>query len=69
MAARETRAFIALPGDYYLCPLPQVQLAEGELDAALEAVWSGEQALSAVVRERPDGKPELLPRAMSTRCP
>ena len=48
------------PGDFYLCPLPQVQLAEGELDAALEAVWRGEQPLIPVVRERPDGKAALL---------
>jgi len=60
MAARETRAFIAAPGDFYLCPLPQVQLAEGELEAALEAVWSGERTLSPVVRERPDGTSELI---------
>src|SRR5438132_13855016 len=45
MASRETRAQIAAPGDFYLCPLPQVQLAEGEFDAALEAVWRGEQLL------------------------
>jgi transposase len=50
MAARETRSRLAATGDFYLCPLPQVQLAEGELDAALETVWRGEQALSAVVR-------------------
>jgi transposase len=49
MAAHATRAFIALAGDYYLCPLPQVQLAEGELETALERVWSGEQALSSVL--------------------
>src|SRR5499427_376565 len=55
MASRETRAFIAAPGDFYLCPLPQVQLAEGEFEAALEAGWSGERALIPVVRERPDG--------------
>src|SRR6266478_4017810 len=60
MAAHATRAFIALSGDYYLCPLPQVQLAEGELDAALEALWRGEHVLSAVVREGPKGQPELI---------
>src|ERR671931_356891 len=60
MASRETRAQIAAPGDFYLCPLPQVQLAEGELDAALEAVWSGEQLLRSVVREGPKGTPELI---------
>src|SRR6266571_6238012 len=60
MASRATRACIAAPGDFYLCPLPQVQLAEGELEAALEAVWRGEQTLIPVVRERPDGKAELI---------
>ena len=60
MASRETRAQIAAPGDFYLCPLPQVQLAEGELDAALEVVWSGEQLLRSVVREGPKGPPELI---------
>jgi transposase len=60
MASRETRAFLATQGDFYLCPLPQVQLAEGELDAALEAVWRGEQALSPVVREQADGTLEQI---------
>src|SRR6266705_2079362 len=60
MASRDTRARIAAAGDFYLCPLPQVQLAEGEFDAALEAVWSGAHPLSAVVREGPKGKPELI---------
>lgn len=56
MASRETRAFIAGQGDFYLSPLPQVQLAEGELAEALEAVWSRVQALSPVFRARQDGK-------------
>lgn len=60
MASRDTRARIAAAGDFYLCPLPQVQLGEGEGDAALEAVCKGEQALSAVVREGPKGEPELI---------
>jgi transposase len=60
MAARATRAFLTAPGDFYLCPLPQVQLAEGELEAALEAVWSGAHALRPIFRERPDGKAELI---------
>jgi transposase len=60
MAARETRACIAAPGDFYLCPLPQVQLAAGELEAALEAVWRGDRTLIPVLRERPDDKSELI---------
>jgi transposase len=60
MASRETRARIAAAGDFYLCPLPQVQLDEGEFDAALEAVCKGDHTLSSVVREGPKGQPELI---------
>lgn len=69
MASRETRAFVAAQGDFYLCPLPAVQLAEDELDKALEAVWSGAQALSPVVRARPDGKPELIAEGYECQVP
>jgi transposase len=60
MASRQTRAWIAAQGDYYLCPLPQVQLAEGELAEAWEALERGEVALSPVFRESDDGKAELI---------
>src|SRR5215468_3858269 len=60
MAARETRARLAAAGDFYLCPLPPVQLAEGEFDAALEAVYHGEHPLSSVMRENPQGEPEVI---------
>ncbi len=60
MASRDTRARIAAAGDVSLCPLPQVPLAEGAFEAALEAVWTGEHALSSVVREGPKGQPELI---------
>jgi hypothetical protein len=60
MAARDTRAFLALAGDYYLCPLPQAQLDEGEFDEALERVYSGGQALSEVFREPEPGDPVLI---------
>src|SRR3989454_6233307 len=69
MASRDTRALIAAPGDFYLCPLPQVQLAEGEFDAALEAVWRGEQALSPVLREQPDGKTKLIAEGYEYAAP
>src|SRR5215510_2843521 len=59
-AARATRAFLAAHGDFYVCPLPQVPLAEDELDEALEAVWSGEYLLSRVFRKQPAGKPALI---------
>jgi transposase len=69
MAAHTTRAFIALAGDYYLCPLPQVQLGEGALDAALERVWSGEQTLTSVFREQKPGKAELMAQGYEYEAP
>jgi len=60
MASRETRARLGGPGDFYWCPLPQVQRAAGELDTALEAVWRGEQSLSPVTREGPKGEREVI---------
>jgi transposase len=60
MASRETRARLVALGDFYLCPLPQVQLAAGEVDAALEAVWRGEQVRSSVRREGPKGELEVI---------
>jgi len=60
MASRDTRARIAAAGDFYLCPLPQVQMDQGEFDAALEAVCHGEHVLSSVVREGPKGQPEVI---------
>jgi len=69
MAAHATRAFIALAGDYYLCPLPHVQLGEGEFDEALERVWSGEQALTSVFREQERGEPELIAQGYEREVP
>ena len=73
LASRETRARIASAGDFYLCPLPQVQLDEGEFDAALEAVSKSAHPLNSVVRETSQGEPEVIaegyeyPVAMSQR--
>jgi transposase len=60
MASRETRARLMTLGDFSLCPLPQAQLAAGEVDTVLEAVWRGEQVLSSVRREGPQGALEVL---------
>jgi transposase len=46
MAALLTRAYIASSGDFYLCPLSNVQLPPAQLRALLQPVWSGEQAKS-----------------------
>jgi transposase len=60
MASRETRAWIANQGSYYLCPLPQVQLAEGELESAWEALERGEATLQRVSRASPADEPEQI---------
>lgn len=69
MAARETRAYIVSRGDYYLCPLSQTQLANDELDEALEAIWSGEQTLIPITREREEGHSELIAEGYERRVP
>ena len=60
MAARATRATIAAGGDYYLCPLSEMHQFEGELEAALEPVWSGDQSLTQVMRDNAKGEPEFI---------
>lgn len=60
MAALGARAFVHVGGDYYLCPLSEVQLPAEELARYLAPVWSGEQALVSIYRERPDGERELI---------
>ena len=60
MAVRPTRATIAAGGDYYLYPLSEMQQFEGELDAALEPVWQGEQDLTPVMRANAKGEPEFI---------
>jgi hypothetical protein len=46
-----------------------VQLAEGELDDALERVWSGEQALTSVFREPERGDPTLIAQGYERDVP
>jgi transposase len=60
MAARATRATIASGGDYYLCPLSEIHQFEGELEAALEPVWSGDQSLTQVMRDNAKGEQEFI---------
>jgi transposase len=69
MASRETRAFVAAQGDFYLCPLPAVPLAKAALDEAVDAVGSGAHTLSPVFRERPDGQPEQIAEGYDYEVP
>ena len=69
MASRPTRAWIAAQGASYLCPLPQVQLSEGELEAAVESALRGDVELSAVYREADDGKAALIAQGYACQMP
>src|SRR5664280_1099179 len=67
MAALATRAYIAAHADYYLCPLPAVQMPAAELRALLEPVWAGTQPLIPVHRapETAPDKPEHIANGFS----
>ena len=69
MASRETRAFIASRGDFYLCPLSHVQLAESELDEAIEAVSTGQHTLIPVFRDPQSEEPELIAEGFERYVP
>ncbi len=60
MAALETRAFLQAHQDSYLCPLSSKQVPEAVLDEYLQPVWAGTQPVTAVMREREAGQPELM---------
>ena len=59
MAALATRAYVAAHRDYYLCPLPAVQMPKAALAALLGPVWAGGRALEPVRRpaEKETGEP------------
>ena len=62
MAALATRTYVASSADYYLCPLPAVQMPAIELQALLAPVWTGQQGLTPIHRDSeatPD-KPEHI---------
>ncbi len=67
MAALPTRAYVAGSGDYYLCPLPAVQMSATELQALLAPVWTGQQILTPVQRtsEATPDKPERIAEGFS----
>jgi len=69
MASRDPRAWIAGQGDDSWCPLPQVQLAEGEVEAACEALERGEVVLSPVFREADDGTPQRIAEGSERQGP
>lgn len=51
MAALQTRAYVVKSQNFYLCPLPAVQVSREDWATLLAPVWTGVQALQTVVRE------------------
>ncbi len=60
MGALETRAFTQAGGDFYLCPLSEIHLPPEVLEAYLAPVWTGEQELIPIYREKENGEPERV---------
>ena len=60
MGALATRAFVQSGGDYYLCPLGLVQVPAEVLQRYLAPVWTEQQALTPVYRQREDGSQEQI---------
>jgi transposase len=60
MAALETRAFLHVGQDFYLCPLSALQVPADLLDSYLAPVWTGEQDVTPIYRPRTPGSPEQI---------
>ncbi len=60
MASLETRAFVQIGDDFYLCPLPETQLPLETLEAYLVPVWTKKQVLTSIYREKITGEQELI---------
>jgi transposase len=60
LASLATRAGVACHGDYYLCPLPAVQLPPDLLATAADAVHRGAQPVARIERLQADGTPVHL---------
>jgi len=71
MAALAIRADVHASGDYYLVPLPEVQLPRDERQALLQPVWDGRQTLESVFRPpaRKGQAPELVAEGFRVDVP
>ncbi|OWK35730.1 hypothetical protein FRUB_08293 [Fimbriiglobus ruber] len=70
MSALGTRACVASGGDFYLCPLSDVQLSATRRRELLQPVWDGSQRLDRVVRPGAEGKSdELVAEGFSVDVP
>jgi transposase len=69
MAALETRAFLHVGQDFYLCPLSALQVPAALLDAYLAPVWTGEQDVTPIYRHRTPGHPEQIAEGYEVQEP
>ena len=60
LASTDNRGYIALGGDFYLCPLPKAQLSDEHLDAYLAPVWEGKQALKSIEYQYANESQEII---------
>jgi transposase len=60
MGALETRAVVQAGGDYYLCPLSELQVPPTVLATSLAPVWTGAQRLTPIHRLPANGRQELI---------
>ena len=60
MAALETRGYTHMQGDYYLCPLPKIQMPSQKLAEYLQLVWDKDQPLTAIYRQTEAGESQQI---------
>jgi transposase len=60
MGALETRAFVQAGGDYYLCPLSELQLPPAVLATYLAPAWTEEQVLTPLARVQANAQRERI---------
>ncbi len=60
MGALATRAFTQAGGDFYLCPLSEIQLPPEALEEHLAPVWGEEQDLTPIGQEKENGEQERI---------
>lgn len=60
MAALQTRAYLEQSKDYYLCPLPSVQLPQSRMKELLRVVEDGSKELEAIYSNNDKGKDQKI---------
>jgi transposase len=67
LMAGSTRAYLQAGGDFYLGPFSSTQIPPDVLDAYLQPVWDGDQALQIVERVNAEGKKQAIAEGFTRR--